>query len=139
MRLAGTVTAMTGPSVTVSICAASHCTKATSRSKVRQPALHHATTRRRSAAIQRIPLPLRYVVSTYRMKKDALTQQTARACVENALQAGIVCGSLVIADSAGKAREYGEAAHDSQRVTTLTVKDDAFWTQMYLSHGLGCE
>ena len=62
----------------------------------------------------------------------------ARSCIESALQQGVVRGLLVIEDRTGQTREYGQVGEDGQRTVKLVVKDDAFWTRVYLSHGLGC-
>ena len=62
----------------------------------------------------------------------------ARSCIESALQQGVVRGLLVIEDHTGQTREYGQVGEEGQRTVKLVVKDDAFWTRVYRSHGLGC-
>ncbi|KZV76688.1 CFS1-like protein [Peniophora sp. CONT] len=63
--------------------------------------------------------------------------QYARSCIESALKQGVVRGLLVIEDRTGQTREYGQVGEENQRTVKLVVKDDAFWTRVYLSHGLG--
>ena len=67
-----------------------------------------------------------------------VTLRAARSCVEAAFREGIIHGRLVIKDAARKVHEYGQAVGECHLVVELSVEDEAFWTRMYLSHGLGC-